>query len=105
MEMQSFLNAMDWVQVTSRARGVVLLLVIAMSPFIGHYAWFLGEYMVNSAMCELTTGERLPLSISAPEHWLFQKASITLAGLAGFVWVLGEILNYAQRAADSEKGE
>lgn len=105
MKMQSILNATHWVQVTPRARSAVLLLVIAMLPFIGHYAWFLGEYLANNTMSVLITGERLPLLIPAPDHWLLRAASLVLVGFAGFSWLLGEFLNYVQRAAESETGE
>lgn len=105
MEMQSFSNAKHWVRVSPRARSAVLLLVIAMLPFVGHYAWFFGEYLANNTMSVLITGERLPLLIPAPDYWLLQAASLVLVGFAGLSWPLGEFLNYVQRAAESEMGE
>lgn len=105
MKMQRFLNIIQWVRVNPRARKAVLLLVIAMLPFIGHYAWYSGEYLANNTMSALITGERLPLSIPSPDHWLLRAASLVLVGFAGFSWLLGEFLNYVQRAAESEMGE
>lgn len=105
MEIKSFLNVMRWVRVTPRARGAAIVLVFALLPFIGHYAWFFGEHMMECAVIAFTAGVKLPLSISAPGHQLYQTVSISLAGFAGFVWALREILNYVQRAADCEMGE
>ena len=88
-----------------RGRAAVLVLVFSLLPYIGHFAWFSGEYLANNLYSVLASGETLPFSMPAPDHWLLRAASLGLAGLAGFSWALGEILNYIQRAADSEMGE
>lgn len=88
-----------------RGRAAILVLVFLLLPYIGHFAWFSGEYLANNLNSVLAGGERLLFSMPAPDHWLLRAASLGLAGLAGFAWVLGEILNYIQRAAVSEMGE
>lgn len=96
MNVPRFFDATQAALANRRVRAALLVLVFSLLPFIGHYAWFFGEFAGNNIGAAITSGERVPLVLPVPDHWLLPIASMSMAGFAGLVWVLVEVLNWVQ---------